>query len=421
VKAPCPAGADKCVPGLMVAGSEGPIGATGPEGPVGPEGPEGPLGPQGVQGATGAASTVPGPEGPEGPAGPVGPTPSLLETYLTADDEPTLANAWKLVAGANVHLDTSIPGQMVVSATGGGGGTGGGMNLDYLGDYASGPVYNDGDIVIGADGIAYMCVVDGTTTPPEPWPGVGVAVAATVDAKYLVVRVTPPDQRARDESLANECQIHCGRTLDSGVIPVAEGGTGATTAAARTNLGISTVGPINLNGNANTFLNGAGGWTAPPQAVGVVSGSVIFFTTPCPPGYTRLSAWDGRFVRMGPANVAGGAASHSHGPGSFATPAHTHGPGTFAAGSHSHSSGTLGVASHSHSVSGTTGAVGDHTHTFSGTTGGESNGSAVMDAGGGMNCVRAPHTHAFSGTTERRRAQSLALCDIRYGVSRCGR
>ena len=38
------------------------------------------------------------------------------------------------------------------------------MNLDYLGNYVAGPVYNDGDIVVAADGIAYMCVVDGTTT-----------------------------------------------------------------------------------------------------------------------------------------------------------------------------------------------------------------------------------------------------------------
>ena len=49
----------------------------------------------------------------------------------------------------------------------------------------------DGDIVLAADGIAYMCVVDGTTTPPEPWPGANVAINATVDASYWVVnRVT---------------------------------------------------------------------------------------------------------------------------------------------------------------------------------------------------------------------------------------
>lgn len=51
-------------------------------------------------------------------------------------------------------------------------GTGGG-GLAYLGDYAP-ATYKDGDIVVAEDGIAYMCVVDGTTTPPEPWPGTGI-------------------------------------------------------------------------------------------------------------------------------------------------------------------------------------------------------------------------------------------------------
>jgi hypothetical protein len=59
---------------------------------------------------------------------------------------------------------------------GGGGGSGGGgtTDLEYSGDYVPATVYNDGDIVIGADGIAYMCVKSGVTTPPEPWPGTGI-------------------------------------------------------------------------------------------------------------------------------------------------------------------------------------------------------------------------------------------------------
>jgi hypothetical protein len=44
-----------------------------------------------------------------------------------------------------------------------------GADLDYIGDYVSG-TYNDGDIVVGTDGIAYLCVKAGVTTPPEPWP-----------------------------------------------------------------------------------------------------------------------------------------------------------------------------------------------------------------------------------------------------------
>jgi hypothetical protein len=322
-----------------------------------------------------------------------------LETFLTAVAEPTLPNHRRLAAGANVSLDTATPGWMVINATGGG--TGGGMDLDYLGDYAPGPVYNDGDIVIGADGIAYMCVKDGTTTPPEPWPGGGVAVNVTVDASYWVVSEHSALTNARVLStLANGyVKSTGGEPSTVAIIPVAEGGTGASTAsAARTNLGVGNVGTLNLSGNAATYLNGAGNWTIPPA--GVPSGSIIFFTTPCPAGYTRVAAWDGRYVRMGPSHTTGGAGSHSHGPGTYAPAAHTHADGTYAAASHSHNSGTLKVASHTHSTpSGTTGTAGDHAHSFSGNTSGESNGSAVMDAGGGMNCVRAPHTHAFAGST----------------------
>ena len=51
-------------------------------------------------------------------------------------------------------------------------GGGGATDLDYLGGYAPG-TYNDGDIVIAEDGVAYVCTKDGVTTPPEPWPGGG--------------------------------------------------------------------------------------------------------------------------------------------------------------------------------------------------------------------------------------------------------
>jgi hypothetical protein len=46
-----------------------------------------------------------------------------------------------------------------------------GADLDYSGSYAPG-TYSDGDIVIGADGIAYLCVKSGVTTAPEPWTGI---------------------------------------------------------------------------------------------------------------------------------------------------------------------------------------------------------------------------------------------------------
>lgn len=49
--------------------------------------------------------------------------------------------------------------------------------LAYHGDFTPPATYNDGDIVYGPDGYLYMCVKDGVTTPPEPWPGTGVLTA----------------------------------------------------------------------------------------------------------------------------------------------------------------------------------------------------------------------------------------------------
>ena len=56
----------------------------------------------------------------------------------------------------------------------------GGTDLAYKGGYAAGVTYNDGDIVIGSDGIAYICVQDGTlNTPPVSWLGTTPYLADT--------------------------------------------------------------------------------------------------------------------------------------------------------------------------------------------------------------------------------------------------
>src|SRR4029077_8815695 len=43
--------------------------------------------------------------------------------------------------------------------------------MAYFGQFQIGHTYQDGDCVIGGDGILYACVTDGTTTAPAAWPG----------------------------------------------------------------------------------------------------------------------------------------------------------------------------------------------------------------------------------------------------------
>lgn len=87
-------------------------------------------------------------------------------TFVTGDDETAaLPNSLQVLPGTNITFDKSIPNKLTINSS-----AGGDYDLDYLGDYTP-VVYNNGDIVVGSDGITYVCVKDGTITPPEPWPG----------------------------------------------------------------------------------------------------------------------------------------------------------------------------------------------------------------------------------------------------------
>ena len=275
-------------------------------------------------------------------------------TYLTEQDETAvLPNSIKFYSNANrlmgrnpstgglpeeITLGTNLSlSGTTLNATGGG--VGGGMNLDYLGDYTPG-TYNDGDIVIGPDGIAYMCVVDGTTTPPEPWPGTGI-----------VTSVGPPGPQG----------------------PAGPAGPQGSTGPA---------GPQGPSGPVGNVPVGCilmwGGYT-PPDGWLQCNGGVLprasfpelFAILGTSYGYYDdlhfvLPNLNQRFP-LGLSGAApgtalgeiGGIINHQH-----FIPQHTHPVGTLSVESHSHNVGTLTVASHTHGLGSLgTGSAGGHDHT----------------------------------------------------------
>jgi hypothetical protein len=85
-------------------------------------------------------------------------------TYLTKDDEATaLPNSRQFLARYGLKFDDSVPNKRTID-----------LDLEYLGSFAAGPLYSDGDVVVGPDNIAYLCVKP-TNDPPVTWPGVGIA------------------------------------------------------------------------------------------------------------------------------------------------------------------------------------------------------------------------------------------------------
>jgi collagen type VII alpha len=149
--------------------------------------------------------------------------------------------------------------------------TGGGADLDYSGDYAPTTTYSDGDIVVASDGIAYLCVKDGVTTPPEPWPG-----SSSGGGEPGPPGPTGP---AGPQGVAGP--------------PGPTGATGATGATGDT-------------GSAGTpgekWFAGAG---APSGATGIVGDWYLDTTTGDVYEKTGASAWTSRGNIKGPAGAAG--------------------------------------------------------------------------------------------------------------------
>ena len=93
-------------------------------------------------------------------------TGNTTATYLTKNDETAaLPNSLQFAARYGLKLDLSVSKKEIVD-----------LDLEYLGNFASGPLYSDGDIVVASDNIAYVCVRP-TNNPPVTWPGVGIATA----------------------------------------------------------------------------------------------------------------------------------------------------------------------------------------------------------------------------------------------------
>lgn len=306
------------------------------------------------------------------------------------------------------RLDDLVGGGTRTIITGGGGGGGGtglpGMNLDYLGNYVGGPTYNDGDIVVGVDNILYMCVVDGTTTPPDPWPGTGIISPglSVVDATYWTVspHTNLTNERALNTLANGYVKSTAGEPSTVAIIPVSDGGTGANNpGGARVNLGVGTVGTLNYPGDTSTFLRGDGQFAIPPGGAGggVPSGVIILTRqVACPPGYTRIT-FDGFFPRINSApGGTGGSGSHTHTLSGLSMADHTHGPGSFQTVWHSHG-GRVDIdvrtdmaPLHAHSVNLANGS--GQTHII-GDTGSASNPWGVSALSSGVQVSRDIHTH----------------------------
>jgi hypothetical protein len=419
-------------------------------------------------------------------------------TYLTETNEATvLPNSRQLLARYGIRFDDSVPNKRTID-----------LDLEYLGNFAPGPLYSDGDVVVAADNIAYLCVKP-TNDPPVTWPGVGIATVegppgpmgpqgpqgiqgvqgpkgdtgatgpagpaggAVGDATYWLVsphinlanarplnglgtgyvrstagepsvvptipltdttgilpdnrltsnvplknvvnqftraqrisnaggdypRLTlskldnPVDQRTYEINIVGttlnfwalndaESAIPGAVSIDrSGVMSVQAGFTLGTPLNA-SSLVAGTVPLPRLGTNAPsaaTFLRGDNTWQ-PTDAF--PSGLIVISMSPCPVGWTRVN-WDGLFVRSGPSPGAqGGANSHTHAPGSYATGAHNHG-------------GSVSV-----SVSGNTSSSGNHDHSFGASFAGTTDPTGVgntADAGGSFTVNATDHRHNFRG------------------------
>ena len=284
---------------------------------------------------TSVSVSIPGPPGPEGPQGPPG-TPGTLSANRLLGRGSLSGNgvAEEITLGTNLALDGTT-----LNATGGGAGT---TDLDYLGDYVP-ATYNDGDIVVAADGVAYICVKDGVTTAPEPWPGTGI-----------ITTVGPPGPPGPTGPQGPQgiqgIQGPQGATGPQGPI----GPSGAVPVGAMM-MWAAAAAPLEwqlCQGQAISRASYPTLFALIGSTYGAGDGSTTFNVPNLQQRFPLGKSTAGVGATLG---EAGGTISHQH-----TVPAHTHGVGTLAASSHSHNVGTLAVAGHSHDFG--TLVVASHAH-----------------------------------------------------------
>ena len=295
-----------------------------------------------------------GAQGPAGPTGPPGALPTIAANRLLGRGTAAGAGqAEEILLGAGLTMAGTT-----LSAAGGGAGGG---NLDYLGGYIP-ATYNDGDIVVASDGVAYMCVKNGVTTPPEPWPGMGIST--------VVGPPGPPGPAG-----AQGIQGNPGPMGPAGGPPIGSMMMWAGAAA--------PVDWVLCDGGALPRATYPLLFAVLGTTYGAGDGSTTFNVPNMAQRFPLGKSAAGTGAVLG---ASGGQINHTH-----AVPPHGHAAGTLAVASHAHDAGSLAVASHSHSAGSF--AVASHTHAA---------GTFATNSAGNHDHFVNQHTHPFSasGTTD---------------------